>query len=109
MVRGETTMADDDDDDFIPKFRQQLLETSEFVRVLLNGHFDVERQLDEFLEQIFLHPKHLESARLTFFQKTNIARAYAPPKSDDRPEWRLMLELNALRNKMAHRSTKVGT
>jgi hypothetical protein len=106
----EVDMAvEDDDDDLLEAFRKQLSETTPFIQVVLNGHFDVERQLDEFVDQIFLYPKHLENARLGFFQKVHIARAYAPPESDDRPEWRLMLELNSLRNKIAHRNTRKST
>jgi hypothetical protein len=103
-------MAEDDPggEPFIENFRKELSQTSEFIQVVLNGHFDVERHLDEFVDQIFYHPGYLEKARLTFFQKVHVAQAYTE-LSHDRPEWRLMLELNALRNKIAHRSTRRRT
>src|ERR1700710_2631703 len=105
----EVDMAvEDDDDDFIEKFRKQLSETDPFIQLVLNGHFDVEQQLDEFVDQIFFHPQYLEKGRLRFFHKVHIAQAYTQI-SHDRPEWRLMLELNSLRNKIAHRSTRKST
>jgi hypothetical protein len=92
-------------DDFLDHYRKVLGEVDEFVQLVLNGHLSVEVGLDAFLEQVCFHASHLELAGLSFYQKVHIARAWAE-RDDDRGEWRVMLALNSLRNKMAHRSTR---
>lgn len=98
-------MADDDADQFIKEFRKHLSHTSEFIQTLLNAHLEVEGDLDTFLDQVFLNPEYLEKARLTFYQKVQLCRAYSDVNhhADD---WLLMGALNALRNKIAHRSRR---
>jgi hypothetical protein len=49
----------------------------------------------------------VERAQLRFYQKIYIARAFVE-LGRDRPEWLVMLELNVIRNKIAHRSNRVG-
>ena len=46
---------------------------------------------------------YLDEAQLTFYQKVCITRAYAPT-SHDRYEWGMMIFINTMRNKIAHRS-----
>jgi hypothetical protein len=96
-------MVDDDADQFIKKFRKHLGHTSEFIQTLLNAHLEVEGDLDTFLDQVFLNPEYLEKARLSFYQKVQLCRAYSNV-NHDAADWKLMDGLNALRNKVAHRS-----
>lgn len=95
------------DDEFFLKFRAQLEKTDPFIQTVLNAHLDVEGHLDEFLDEVFFHPEDVERARLGFHQKIYIARAFVE-LGRDRPEWLVILELNAVRNKIAHRSNRVG-
>jgi len=88
-------------DEFIEAYRQQLGEIDEVAKLILNGHLEVEAELDEVLKAIFLHPKHLLENRLTFVQKAQIARAYAI-RQNEWPHWRLIKALNAVRNEAAH-------
>jgi hypothetical protein len=93
------------EDDFITRFREQLHHASDFVTVALNAHLEIEGELDEYLSLIFEHSKYLDDARLSYFDKVCIARAYTPV-SHDRFEWEVMIFINAMRNKIAHRSRK---
>lgn len=90
-------------DNFIDKFREQLKHVDNFIAVALNAHLEIEGDLDEYLKVIFAEPRYLEEARLSFFAKLAVARAYTPI-SHDRPEWEMMSLVNAIRNKIAHRS-----
>jgi hypothetical protein len=54
---------------------------------------------------VFFHPEHLQDARLTYLQKTYVARAYAE-LTNNAKEWQLMVLLNSLRNEVAHGGTE---
>jgi hypothetical protein len=90
-------------DKFIQNFREHLGDVNGLLQVFLNGHLEVEGDLDSFLNEMFFRPEYLEDARLSFAQKVQIARAYTP-EDHSRPEWELMLRLNKIRNDIAHRS-----
>ena len=92
----------EDRDEFIEAFRKQLGHVDKFIQLVLNSHLEVEGHLDEFVDRIFFHPEHLEDARLSFPQKVHIARSYTTD-SNNAAEWRVMLALHAMRNKIAHR------
>lgn len=99
-------MTEDDEaaaERFINAFRKQLHHVDDFIQVVLNGHLEIEGELDIYLDRIFAHPKHLRDARLSFYQKVCITRAYTP-LSHERPEWPMMILFNSIRNKIAHRS-----
>jgi hypothetical protein len=49
----------------------------------------------------FSHSQFLRAARLNFYQRVQIARAYAPD-GDSRSEWKIITALNSLRNEIAH-------
>ncbi len=100
-------MSEDEHSEFFRKFSEQLQTTDPFIQAVLNAHLDVEAHLEEFLEEIFFHPEDVEEANLRFRQKIYMARAYVE-LGKERPEWRVMLELNAIRNKIAHRSNREG-
>jgi hypothetical protein len=100
-------MVDDkeESDDFIDAFREQLRHVDDLVPVVLNGHLAVEMHLDDFLDHMFFHPSYIEKAGLSFYHKLHIARAYSE-LGHTRPEWDLMLALNSVRNKIAHRGMR---
>ena len=90
-------------DEFIEAFRKQLEHVDDFIQTVLNAHLEVEGQLEKFLDRIFFHPEYIEDGRLQFFNKVHVARAYTT-ESHNAPEWSMMLALNTIRNKVAHRS-----
>ena len=92
-----------EEDDFINRFSEELHHASDFITVALNAHLEIERSLDGYINRIFEHTMYLDEAQLTFYQKVCITRAYAPT-SHDRYEWGMMIFINTMRNKIAHRS-----
>jgi hypothetical protein len=89
----------------INKFRAQLSTVDELAQVILKGHLEVERYLDDAFGTIFFHPEYLD--RLSFTLKMNVVRAYAW-NSDTRPDWQLIAKLNAVRNEIAHRGKNLS-
>lgn len=88
-------------DRFIRTFREHLNKVDELSNVILKGHLEVERDLDDIVEMIFFRPEYLEDVRLGFADKISIARAYAPdPNARD---WDVAKCLNEARNAIAHR------
>jgi hypothetical protein len=98
-------MTEDESRNFIKSFHKDLLHVDDFVQVVLNGHLEVEGHLDDVIDLLFFHSSYIEEAGLGFYHKVHIARA-SFELGHSRPEWRLMLELNKLRNKVAHRSAR---
>lgn len=74
----------------------------EVAHVLLKGHLLIEEALSEVLAQYVFHREHLAEARLTFAQKTQLARALCLRKNTF-GEWDLISAINSLRNDLAHR------
>lgn len=97
-------MGDKEDaDEFIDKFRKHLNEVDEISNVILRGHLEVERALDAVVDLIFFRPEHVRKIRLEFFEKLQIAKAYAPdPNAAD---WKAIESLNEARNSIAHRNS----
>jgi hypothetical protein len=97
-----------DDDDFDPdkfhaRYKDILENTDPFVQAVLSAHLDVEAHLGEFLEQLVFHPADLEKAQLRYLHKVYLARSFVQ-LGRDKPDWRVMIELNAIRNKIVHRN-----
>lgn len=82
-------------------FKEHLLEVDEVALVTLKGHLLIEASLDRIIELMFFHPEHVSNARLSFFQKMNIARAFCLRK-DDEGTWKAIADINSLRNEIAH-------
>ncbi len=74
----------------------------EVAHVLLKGHLLIEESLSAVMDQYVYHREHLEEARLTFAQKTQLARALCLRKNM-LGEWDLISAINSLRNDLAHR------
>jgi hypothetical protein len=98
-------MTEDESENFIEGFRKDLLHVDDFVQAALNGHLQVESELDDIIDLMFLHPSYIEKANLSFYQKVYVARGSCE-LGHERPEWALMLALNSVRNKLAHRSIR---
>lgn len=68
--------------------------------LVLKGHLLVEEQLELFLEVASLHPKALKDARLSFIQKVHLVQALGGFANGR--EWRFVVHLNTLRNRLVH-------
>jgi hypothetical protein len=71
------------------------------VQIATSGHLIIENALDNVLDLIFFHTEHVRSARLSFSQKLQLARAIALRKNHLAP-WTLIASINAVRNEIAH-------
>lgn len=78
-----------------------MVQVDELTQTVLKGHLLVERTLDSILDVVLFHPDHLETARLSFNQKLQIARSLALRK-DQLSIWSLVSSINSLRNELAH-------
>ncbi len=82
-------------------FQKQLIENDPLQHVLLKGHLIIESALDNILTIIFFHPEYVLKTSFSFFQKVQLARAYALRKDKD-SIWQLLLSINEVRNEVAH-------
>ncbi len=86
----------------LDRFHAAFAHVDETTLVLLKGHLLIEEALTEIIELHTYHHEHLDAARLSFNQKTCVARALAFRRADI-GEWELIQAINALRNDLAHR------
>lgn len=85
----------------IEHFQKELGSTDELLHVLLKGHLLLEEALEGILNLSVFHREHIDDARLTFFQKFQIARSFCLRKNQF-GEWDLIAAINALRNDLTH-------
>jgi hypothetical protein len=85
----------------IERFREEMANVDEVTHVLLKGHLLLEEAISLILDQYVFHLEHLAEARLSFHQKTLLARSLCLRKNQF-GEWELLGAINALRNDLAH-------
>ena len=69
---------------------------------VLNTHFLLEAKINELLESVAKSPKFLQlESNIPFAQRVKWLRAFAPFGEDK--SWELVLAINRLRNKVAHK------
>lgn len=68
---------------------------------ILKGHLILEESLDSYLVKKCRRAAPMARARLSFFQKANLFQAFFG-LSDTDPRFRFLLELNRIRNRLAH-------
>ena len=85
------------------RFRRLLPPLVNLELVVLKGHLLIEEQLQGFLRVTSRHPKSLDDARLSFMQTAHLVRARGGLLYQDRSLWTLVVDLNKLRNRLAHR------
>ncbi len=73
----------------------------ETVLVVLKGHLLIEELLDEIIRKFIFHAVYLDSARLSFFQKLQVARSMSLDEHSN-GMWEIAVRLNSLRNELAH-------
>ncbi|WP_271532223.1 hypothetical protein [Bradyrhizobium sp. CCBAU 25338] len=104
-LRLEDLMAkpvkDPTEDKYVQQFQKHLAEVDPFILVVLKSHLIMESVVDNVIRLIFFHPDILLDARMNFFHKVEILRAYAL-REDEMSIWQLMHAIAELRNEIAH-------
>src|SRR5262245_41965131 len=65
------------DDKYVQQFKKHLEQVDAFTLVVLKSHLIMESAIDNVIRLIFFHPDIILDARMNFFQKVEIVRAYA--------------------------------
>ncbi|UPJ72794.1 hypothetical protein [Bradyrhizobium sp. 187] len=92
---------DPTDDKYVQQFKKHLEQVDAFTLVVLKSHLIMESAIDNIIRLIFFHPDILLDARMNFFQKVEIVRAYSL-REDEMSIWKLMHAIAELRNEVAH-------
>jgi|ERR1041384_2042298 hypothetical protein len=71
--------------------------------IIVKGHLLLEFMTRRFVERRMLNPRALDSARLTSSAIISVAEALCLPNAAPKWLWARVRELNALRNKLAHK------
>jgi hypothetical protein len=89
------------------RYLEHMPEGDDVTLIVLKGHLLVEELLDRTICTVVAHGDLLDEARLSFVQKTLLARAMCWTKRDS-DMWDLVTSLNTLRNDLVHQldSTK---
>jgi hypothetical protein len=83
------------------QFRKHFEEIDDLALAILKSHLIVERAIDNIIGLIFFHPDLVLDARISFFVKVQMVRAYALHESE-MTIWKLVLAISELRNEIAH-------
>lgn len=70
--------------------------------VILKGHLLIEESLNFIIENFVHHSDFMNKAKLTFYQKLNIARSMSLNEQEN-SMWVLIEKINTLRNDFSHR------
>src|SRR5260370_24965515 len=84
------------------RFRRLLPPLVNLELVVLKGHLLIEEQLQTYLRNASRHPKSVDDARLNFMQTAHLVRALGGLLGDP-SLWTLVIDMNKLRNRLAHR------
>ena len=83
--------------------RLEILKSADgVIGKILVGHLIAEELLTICLEVRCSNYEHLENARLRFYQKVNLVRAFDRVPEITEDFWPLLFKLNALRNNLSH-------
>ena len=83
------------------RFERLLLTLQDTELILLKGHLLLEEQITSLIESYLMKPKGLEQARLSFAQKAHLLFCLHQI-SITHDDLKLILELNRIRNRLAH-------
>lgn len=87
---------------FLKIFADHFNTVDEQAQILLKGHLLIEEKLYDIISNFVFHPDLLEKAKLGFYQKLHLARSFSLDEYNS-SIWELILSLNSLRNKIAHK------
>ncbi len=77
-------------------------QAGDLTLLILKAHLLFEELLRDFLKKQLRHPEALHGARLTFTQVLRLSQALAATLEPDDWRWKGLIELNRLRNSIAH-------
>jgi hypothetical protein len=100
-LEDDAMAKDPMDDKYVQQFKNHLEGVDAFTLVVLKSHLIMESAIENIIRLIFFHPDIILDARMNFFQKVEIVRAYALRK-DEMSIWKLMHAIADLRNEVAH-------
>lgn len=89
------------DEASVQKLLRHFREIDPLVLTTIKGHLFLEEKLNETIERLVTNPGVLPKVRLSFSQKLQMVRAMAHKSPDDKM-WTVMVQLNKLRNAVAH-------
>lgn len=70
--------------------------------VVIKGHLLIEESLNYIIENFVHHSEFMNKAKLSFYQKINVARSMSLSEQDN-TMWILIEKINTLRNDFSHR------
>jgi hypothetical protein len=77
-------------------------QAGDLTLLVLKAHLLFEELLRDFLKKQLRHPEAIQGARLSFAQVLKLSQALASTLDTDDWRWKALIELNRLRNSMAH-------
>jgi hypothetical protein len=94
------------DDDLAPGIKRFMKafepEAGDITFLVLKSHLLLEELLRDFLSKQLRHPEAINGARLTFNQILKLAQGLASTLEPDDWRWTALIDLNRLRNALAH-------
>ena len=102
-MSNSTHWLDDVDPALLPSLTRwfEHMDPSDLTLIVLKGHLLIEEKLDHVIEAMVPNSQHLIKARITFFQKMQLARSLCWEHPDS-PEWGVIQAFNSVRNDLAH-------
>lgn len=91
--------------DAMIRFLETIFQKPNNEVALLKGHLLIEEVLDKIIIKNAHNPKYVEKARLNFYDKIFLARAFSNLERDEWL-WKSMKALNKARNSLGHRLDK---
>ncbi|WNV10966.1 hypothetical protein [Tardiphaga sp. 709] len=83
------------------QFKKHFEEIDELALTVLKSHLIMESAIDNIIRLVFFHPNLVLDARVSFFMKVQMVRAYALHENE-MTIWKLILAISELRNEIAH-------
>jgi hypothetical protein len=77
-------------------------QAGDLTLLVLKAHLLFEELLRDFIKKQLRHPEAIQGARLSFAQALKLAQALATTLEPNDWRWKALIELNRLRNSMAH-------
>lgn len=97
MAKGDDLL----DNKYGAQFKKHFEDIDELALSVLKSHLIMESAIDNIIGLIFFHPDIVLDARISFFVKVQLARAYALHEKD-MTIWKLVFAIGELRNEIAH-------
>lgn len=90
-----------DNSELISMIDLKLNDNSDLEFIVIKAHLIIESFLDKVLQIAHINTTNLGKLELSFYQKTLIANSLCIKSSDDKT-WNYIIQLNKIRNDIAH-------